>query len=77
MSTKTLTAEEVAARFKQDLAALFEKWGAEMETQDHYQGYPECGEDIRMTVTVPAVYNDQGDTVRERVEIDLGKYFPR
>jgi len=69
-----LTAAEVEARVRADLSALLENWGAELSAEDHYQGYPECGEDVRMTISVPAVYDKDGDTVRERVEIDLGRF---
>lgn len=66
------TKENVTAQFKQALQELLDVWGAELEARDHYDGYPECGEDIRMTVTIPAVYTADGDTEREWTEIDLG-----
>lgn len=74
-------ASEVAAQFKKDLAALLAKYGegasfpVEIRAEDHYHGYPECGEDIRMTVTIPALYDKDGNPVREWAEIDLGKMF--
>ena len=34
----------------EELAALLKKYNAEMEADDHYTGYPECGQDIRITV---------------------------
>ena len=36
--------------FLDELHALLSKYGAEITAKDHWQGYPECGEDIRMTV---------------------------
>jgi hypothetical protein len=51
---------------------LLKRWGAEIEAEDHYPGYAECGEDIRMTVHVPGLYDEHGNTIRERCEIDLG-----
>ena len=68
------SAAEVEARVRADLAAVLEKWNAELSAEDHYPGYPECGEDVRMTISVPAVYGQDGETIRERVEIDLGRF---
>lgn len=67
--------EQVAAEFKADLQELFDKWGAELVAEDHWNGYAECGEDVRMTVTVPAIYDQDHNCVREFTEIDLGSYF--
>jgi hypothetical protein len=70
------TKEQVEQSFRTELQALLDKYNAELDADDHWQGYPECGEDIRMTVTIPAIYRD-GETVREDTEIDLGNIiFP-
>ena len=37
-------------RFLNDLQLLLEKHNASIEADDHWQGYPECGQDVRMTV---------------------------
>ena len=58
--------------FRDDLNALLAKYNAELEAEDHWTGYPECGEDIRMTVTIPSKWVD-GNQVVEYTEIDLGK----
>lgn len=60
--------------FMRELRALFVKWNASIEAKDHYQGYPECGEDIRMLIDIPPIYKD-GTMVRDGVEIDLGGFF--
>jgi hypothetical protein len=39
--------------FLEELAALLKKYNAEIEADDHYQGYPECGQDIRITIDFP------------------------
>ncbi len=36
--------------FLNKLQLLLEEFGAEISADDHYQGYAECGQDIRMTV---------------------------
>ena len=65
-----MTKEIVTALFLSDLKALLKKYNAEITCADHYQGYPECGEDVRMTVDIPSIYN-QGEVIREWTEIDL------
>lgn len=66
--------EQVAAEFKADLQTLLDKFCAELTAKDHWGGYPECGEDVRMTVTVPAIYDADHNCLREFTEIDLGSY---
>jgi hypothetical protein len=75
MPTNTIqTSEDVAESFKKDLRELLAKYDAEMEADDHYRGYPECGEDIRITVTIPSIYDHKGDTIRPWTEVDLGRF---
>lgn len=77
---KILTAEEIEIQFRKELSELLHKYDgnnrykAELSCEDHYPGYAESGEDVRMTVSIPAIYED-GETIRERVEIDLGNLF--
>jgi len=68
-----MTTDEARIQFKAELFALLKKWDAELSTEDHYQGYPECGEDVRMTVHIPAIYDGNGETIRPLTEIDLGR----
>ena len=68
------TSDELEKAFKHDLRELLNKYDAELEAADHYMGYPECGEDIRMTVTIPAIYID-GTCIREHTEIDFGRWI--
>lgn len=67
----TQTKKQVEEAFRKDLTALLNKYSAYIEAEDHYPGYPECGEDIRMTVTIPAIY--KGENCRDWTEIDLGQ----
>ena len=69
------TAEQLAAAFKAELQALIDKYGAELEAKDCWEGYAECGEDVRMSVSFPAVYDADHKCVREPAEIDLGRYW--
>ena len=51
--------------FKEELKALLRKYSAIISAADHWQGYAECGSDVRMTVEFPYPHND----------LDLGSYF--
>jgi hypothetical protein len=66
--------QNIEQRFRNDLQALLEKYGAEIEARDHCEGYPECGEDVRMTVCLPPLWNDK-ECIRTEVYIDLGSYL--
>jgi hypothetical protein len=70
-----MTAVEVKAQFIAELQALLDKWGAELEASDHYQGYPECGEDIRIEITIPAICDGNGCEEREWACFDVGRYM--
>jgi len=55
--------------FMSELRELFTKYNAEISAVDCYPGYPECGEDIRMTIDLdwhPEAGMD---------EIDLGDHW--
>ena len=54
--------------FLKDLTALLDKYDACLEAKDHYQGYPECGQDVRMTAFI-SPYSE--------IEIDLGGYVDK
>ena len=80
MTTTTQTAREVEIAFRTDLAALLAKYSngadrAEIESEDHFSGYAECGEDIRITASIPSVYDAEGNQIREYTEIDLGRWI--
>lgn len=69
----TQTKEDVELSFRADLKALLAKYNADIEASDHYSGYPECGEDIKMIVNIPSLY-DGNEQIREYTEIDLGHW---
>ena len=69
------TSKEVEQDFRNELQDLLNKYGAEFEAEDHYPGYPECGEDIRITVWIHAIYDSEGNCIREATEIDLGRWM--
>jgi hypothetical protein len=68
-------AADISTQFKAELTSLLAKYDATLESEDHYSGYAECGEDVRMTVSVPSRYGDDGSRLREGCEIDLGECF--
>jgi hypothetical protein len=67
-----ITAKQLEAQFRAELQRLLNIYNAELEAKDYYEGYPECGEDVRMSVSIPAVFDSQNNCVREAAEIDLG-----
>ena len=69
------TRADIEAAFRADLQAVLDKYGAELEAKDYWQGYSECGEDVRMTVNIGAIYDENHETVREATEINLGSWM--
>lgn len=72
--------KNVKESFLKDFKELLNKYSAkeypaEISCEDHYMGYAECGEDVRMTVIIPGIYDENGNIAREHTEIDLGRYF--
>lgn len=67
--TKPMTESEAVAEFRAELAALLKKWGAEISARDHWNGYAECGEDVRMTASI-CFTTEVG--YRGYADIDLG-----
>lgn len=77
MQTKEQVTEEFTRKLKSLLAEYDDPndpgaWKASIEARDHWQGYAECGQDIRITVTIPAIWDKDGNSIREWTEIDLG-----
>ena len=68
------TTDQITQAFKSELQALLDKYGAELSARDKWEGYPECGEDVRMHVNVPAIYDADHNCLREYTEIDLGSW---
>ena len=68
------TKDQVKAEFLSDLNDLLLKYSAEITAEDHWQGYPECGEDIRITVDIDGLWDKDGECVSEDCCIDLGWY---
>jgi hypothetical protein len=58
----------IRAKFINDLEDLLEKYNAEITAEDHWTGYSEAGEDVRMTVE----FNDY-----KMKDIDLGRYIDK
>ena len=70
------TKEEIEKEFREELKALLNKYGAEIEAADHYYGWSESGSDIGMTAIISSFLDKEGNCLREYNEIDLGRIFP-
>lgn len=51
--------------FMKELSDLFKKYEARLCCDDHWQGYAECGQDLRMTIEFNKHYK----------YIEIGRYF--
>lgn len=69
------TKETIEKEFREELQNLLKKYNAELSAEDHWRGYAECGEDVRMTVDIPGVYDENGDYISEWTQIDLGRWI--
>lgn len=67
------TAADIEKQFKAELKALLAKYGASIEAEDQYEGYPEDDQELHVMVTVPS--KDDGERSREGCRIDLGELF--
>ena len=56
---------DIRTEFLSELHALLKKYKAEIVCSDHWSGYAECGENVRMTV-------EFGNNIRS---IDLGSWI--
>ena len=65
------TSKEVEAAFRAEFQALLDKYSAVVKAEDHWQGYAECGEDVRITVEIKSVYSGS-ELIQEYTEIDFG-----
>lgn len=68
------TKEQLEQEFRSDLQDLLNKYGAELSAEDHFQGYPECGENVLMTVMIPEKFEENGECIQPYTEINLGRY---
>ena len=65
------TKQQVEREFREALQRLVDEYSAELEAMDHWDGFPECGQDVRMTAYIPAIYAEDGSCIREFCQIDL------
>ncbi len=68
------SAEKIEKEFRTELLELLNKYHAKIVAENHYFGYSDAGADIRMTILISRY--DDGNTIQEYTEIDLGQYFP-
>ena len=75
METNRMSAKQVDESFRKDLNDLLCKWGATIESEDHWQGSLESARRVRMTIYIPTIFDSNNEITREYVEVDLGDYI--
>jgi len=68
------TSAEIEAEFRKEFQALIDKYKAEIEIKDYWQGYSENGQDIKCMVSIGSTYNDFGERVTDFCEFNIGTY---
>ena len=66
---------DIKQEFLDELKDLLKKYQASITVRDHWQGYPECGQDLRMEVEFNNYVVgdiDMGSYVDERGHYDQG-----
>jgi len=66
------TKEQLEKEFREDFQKLLNKYNAEVDVDDHWQGYAECGRDIKVMVSSDAIYDNDYNCVQEAMDFDLG-----
>lgn len=69
------TKEQTEQEFRADSKELFRKYNAGLEADAYFRGYANYGEDVRMTVDIPGIWDNEGNVLQEYTEINLGKFF--
>lgn len=70
-------ANKLEQRFRKELKNLLKKYDAEITAEDHWQGYAECGQDIRITVSISGIWDNQGGVYRPQIDIDFGRFIDK
>jgi hypothetical protein len=69
------TAQQVEEEFKKDLRALLDKYrGKNFEAQIEINSR-QYGIGDTIYVMIPSIYDDEGNTLREYCEVNLGTHF--
>lgn len=74
MSYNKTDSEDVERLFMAEFMSLLDRYEAEIDARDHYEGYPGIGQDVRMTLSIPWICDKSGDTVQAGVDVDLGSW---
>lgn len=63
-------------QFYAELKSLLQKYDVEISANDEYQGYPECGEDIRIVAYSPSKF-EGFEMVHDMIDIDFGRVIDK
>jgi hypothetical protein len=73
--SRGMNMSERTEAFKKELAALCRKYKCEITAADHWIGYAECGQDVRITVEFTGSYTLDSKALLAWEELDLGTFF--
>jgi len=60
-----ITADEIKLKFIEDFKALIQKYDADLEIEDHFSGYAECGRNMRLDIDFPSKYDKDGNMIQQ------------
>ncbi len=75
MTEYELKSKEIEKEFLAEFKALLLKYDATISADDHWNGYAECGRDIRIEIDIDSKYDAEGNMLRPYVSIDLGSRY--
>lgn len=66
---------QIIADFKEDLQSLLQKYNAILYIEDPWKWSTESENELRILVEIPSKYDDNGSTIQNGFNIDLGDYI--
>jgi len=64
---------DTSKQFLDEMKALFRKYGASLEMEEDIRRWD--GSTYKMTVFACTKYDEDGNMIRDEVDLDLGHYF--
>jgi len=65
---------EALKNFETELRALLQKHRCTLTVDNHWTGYPECGQDLRLTADIDTRWDENGDLISLGGTLNLGTH---